>query len=244
MKRVIIALLVSALPLFAQHPPTPPAPTPPEPEKKEQEPRPNEEERRRVEPRPDQRPAQPGAAPVEPSEGKEEKPKWNVANPPLEFSDVPIDTREGTWMSVDVSPDGTEVVFDLLGDIYVIPIAGGEAKALTSGIEWDMQPRYSPNGKWIAFTSDRAGGDNIWYMNRDGSNPRQVSKETFRLLNSPNWSPDSEFLVARKHFTSRRSLGAGEMWLYHRSGGEGVQLTERANDQKDAGEPVFSPDGR
>ncbi|HUP48820.1 MAG TPA: amidohydrolase family protein [Thermoanaerobaculia bacterium] len=147
-------------------------------------------------------------------------------------------------MSVDVSPDGTEIAFDLLGDLYVIPIGGGTARALTSGLAWDMQPRYSPNGRWIAFTSDRAGGDNIWIMNRDGSSPQQVSKETFRLLNSPAWTPDSEFLVARKHFTSRRSLGAGEMWLYHRSGGEGVQLTERANDQKDAGEPVFSPDGR
>lgn len=175
---------------------------------------------------------------------KKEKEKWDVSNPPLEFEEVSIDTREGTWMSVDVSPDGKEIAFDLLGDIYLIPITGGEARALTTGVEWDMQPRYSPNGKWIAFTSDRAGGDNIWIINRDGTDPQQVSKETFRLLNSPSWSPDSEFLVARKHFTSRRSLGAGEMWLYHRSGGEGVQLTEKPNDQKDAGEPVFSPDGR
>ena len=74
-------------------------------------------------------------------------------------------------MSLDVSPDGNEIVFDLLGDIYSLPIAGGEARALTSGVAWDMQPRYSPDGKRIAFTSDRAGGDNIWVMNRDGSNP-------------------------------------------------------------------------
>ena len=67
-------------------------------------------------------------------------------------------------MSLDVSPDGKEIVFDLLGDLYTMPIAGGEAKALTSGIAWDMQPRYSPDGKWIAFTCDRAGGDNIWVM--------------------------------------------------------------------------------
>jgi imidazolonepropionase-like amidohydrolase/Tol biopolymer transport system component len=245
MKRVIAvvttAFLLASPIVIAQQPPVPP--TPPQPERKEQEPRPNEEERRRVEPKPDQRPAQPGAAAAEPSEPKKEE-KWSVSNPPLDFDEVPIDTTEGTWMSVDVSPEGNEVVFDLLGDIYTIPIGGGEARALTSGVEWDMQPRYSPNGRWIAFTSDRAGGDNIWIMNRDGSAPQQVTKETFRLLNSPNWTPDSEFIVARKHFTSRRSLGAGEMWLYHRSGGEGVQLTERANDQKDAGEPVFSPDGR
>ena len=87
-------------------------------------------------------------------------------------------------MSVDVTPDGKEIAFDLLGDLYSIPIGGGEAKALTTGVAWDMQPRYSPNGKWIAFTSDRGGGDNIWMMNRDGSKPKQVTKETFRLLNA------------------------------------------------------------
>lgn len=173
-----------------------------------------------------------------------DKPKWDVSNPPGPGKDVKIDVTSGTWMALDVSPDGKEVVFDLLGDLYVIPIAGGEAKALTSGVAWDMQPRYSPNGRWIAFTSDRGGGDNIWIMDRDGSNLKQVTKETFRLLNSPAWTPDSEFVVARKHFTSSRSLGAGEMWLYHRGGGDGVQLTERRTQQKDTGEPAFSPDGR
>jgi tricorn protease-like protein len=148
-------------------------------------------------------------------------------------------------MSLDVSPDGTEIAFDMLGDIYVIPIDGGEARQLTEGMAWNMQPRYSPDGRWIAFTSDRAGGDNIWVMDRDGSNPRQVTNESFRLLNGPAWTPDSEYIVARKHFTSARSLGAGEMWLYHRDGGtSGLQLTERPNDQKDVNEPVFSPDGR
>ncbi|HPA40018.1 MAG TPA: amidohydrolase, partial [Phenylobacterium sp.] len=173
-----------------------------------------------------------------------EAPKWDVNAPPGPAKDARIDVNSGTWLSLDVSPDGKEVVFDLLGDLYVIPIAGGEAKALTTGVAWDMQPRYSPNGRWIAFTSDRGGGDNIWVMNRDGSDPHAVTKETFRLLNQPAWSPDSEFIVARKHFTNTRSLGAGEMWLYHRSGGDGVQLTKKRTDEKDTNEPAFSPDGR
>ncbi|HEY6051725.1 MAG TPA: amidohydrolase, partial [Thermoanaerobaculia bacterium] len=146
--------------------------------------------------------------------------------------------------SVDVSPDGKEIVFDLLGDLYTMGIGGGEAKALTSGIAWDMQPRYSPDGKWIAFTSDRSGGDNIWVIGRDGKNPLQVTKESFRLPNSPAWTPDSQYIAVRKHFTGTRSLGAGEIWLYHRSGGEGLQMTKRTNEQKDTGEPAFSPDGR
>ncbi|MDP3657208.1 MAG: amidohydrolase, partial [Brevundimonas sp.] len=171
-------------------------------------------------------------------------PKWDVQNPPGPSRDIPIDVTRGTWMSLDVSPDGRTIVFDLLGDIYVMPVAGGEARAIASGVAWEMQPKWSPDGRHIAFTSDRGGGDNIWIMDADGSNPVQVSKESFRLLNQPEWSPDGKFIVARKHFTSARSLGAGELWMYHRSGGGGVQMTERRTQQKDTGEPAFSPDGR
>ncbi len=173
-----------------------------------------------------------------------EEPKWDVSNPPGPHYTANLDVSEGTWLSLDVSPDGREIVFDLLGDLYVIPFSGGEARNLTSGIEWDMQPKYSPDGNWIAFTSDRSGGDNIWIIRKDGTDPKQVTKETFRLLNSPTWSPDGQYIAARKHFTSRRSLGAGEIWLYHRTGGEGLQMTEKPNDQKDLGEPAISPDGR
>jgi imidazolonepropionase-like amidohydrolase/Tol biopolymer transport system component len=174
----------------------------------------------------------------------EEKPKWDVNAPPGASHDAAIDVDSGTWMTVDVSPDGKQVAFDLLGDLYVMPIGGGEAKEITSGVAWDMQPRYSPDGQWIAFTSDRGAGDNIWIARADGSDPRPVTKEDFRLLNSPAWSPDGEFIAARKHFTSRRSIGTGEIWLYHRSGGEGLQMTKGPSEQKDLGEPAFSPDGK
>jgi imidazolonepropionase-like amidohydrolase/Tol biopolymer transport system component len=189
--------------------------------------------------------AQEPAKAGEKGDKEKEKPKWDVANPPYAYDvTIPVDVDSGTWMSVDVSPDGKEIAFDLLGDIYAIPIAGGDARPLTSGIPWDMQPRYSPDGKWIAFTSDRSGGDNIWVMERDGKNPQAVTKETFRLLNSPTWTPDSQYVAARKHFTGTRSAGAGEIWLYHRTGGEGLPMTKRATEQKDEGEPAFSPDGK
>ncbi|MGI2179295.1 amidohydrolase family protein [Shewanella frigidimarina] len=176
---------------------------------------------------------------------EDDKVKWHVnapENAPL--SKIDINVTEGTWMNVNVSPDGEHIVFDLLGDIYQIPIAGGEAKPLAQGIAWQMQPVYSPDGKYIAFTSDEDGGDNIWIMNADGTNPHAITTETFRLLNSPAWSPDSQYLIARKHFTGTRSLGAGEVWMFHVAGGEGVKLTERPNEQKDLGEPAYSPDGR
>ena len=205
-KILALALLLVGLPLFGQQKPKPPAPI-------------------------DRPPSAP--PPTEATQDKEkekEKPKWDVANPPYPFDvNVPIDATEGTWMSLDVSPDGKEIVFDFLGDLYTLPIGGGEAHALTSGIPWDMQPRYSPDGKWIAFTSDRSGGDNIWIMGRDGKNPQQVTKESFRLPNSPAWTPDSQFIAARKHYTGTRSLGAGEIWLYHRTGGEPISAFLRSS---------------
>lgn len=169
---------------------------------------------------------------------------WNVEKPGGPSKVVSFTTNEGTWMNLDVSPDGKEIVFDLLGDIYKMPFEGGIATLLSGGLAFDVQPRFSPDGKYISFTSDREGGDNIWVMKNDGTNKHSVTKETFRLLNNAVWTSDSQYLIARKHFTNTRSLGAGEMWMYHISGGEGVQLTKRKNDQQDAGEPEISPDGK
>ena len=181
---------------------------------------------------------------IQAQEKKEKEKKWDVSNPEGPYKEVSFTVNEGTWMNVDISPDGKEIVFDLLGDIYTIPASGGEAKLLRGGHAFEVQPRFSPDGKKILFTSDAGGGDNIWVMNRDGSNATQITKESFRLLNNATWLPDGEYIIARKHFTSTRSLGAGEMWMYHISGGGGLQLTARKNDQQDVNEPVVSPDGR
>ncbi|KGJ93696.1 amidohydrolase family protein [Colwellia psychrerythraea] len=175
---------------------------------------------------------------------EETTPKWSVNAPQGNFTTADIDVRSGTWMNVDLSPDGKTLVFDLLGDIYTMPASGGEATPLMTDIAWQMQPRFSPDGKYIAFTSDEDGGDNLWIMKADGSEAKAVTTETFRLLNSPAWSPDGNYIVGRKHYTGSRSLGAGEVWMYHKSGGNGVMLTKRPNEQKDLGEPAFSHDGK
>ena len=170
---------------------------------------------------------------------------WDATAAHGPTSTVAFTTTEGTWMDLDVSPDGRTIVFDLLGDLYTLPFAGGKATRLTSGPAFDVQPRFSPDGTRIAFTSDRAGGDNLWIIDADGANPRQVTTESFRLVNGPAWTPDGQYLLGRKHFTSTRSLGAGEVWMYHVSGGSGLQLTKRKNDQQDQGNEIaLSPDGR
>ena len=178
---------------------------------------------------------------------KKAKAEWKVSDPPGEgwnWKNLNFTTDEGTWMSVDVSPDGRNIVFDMLGDIYTMPISGGKATPLRQNIAWEVQPRFSPDGEKILFTSDHGGGDNIWTMDVDGKNAKQITKEKFRLLNNASWAPDGQYIVARKHFTSGRSLGAGELWMYHITGGSGLQLTKRKNDQQDVNEPVVSPDGR
>ena len=88
---------------------------------------------------------------------------------------------EGSWMSLDVSPDGTQLVFDLLGDLYTLPVAGGEALPLTTGMAFDSQPRYSPDGRWVAFLSDRDGAENLWVLPHaseegEDAEPRKLEK--------------------------------------------------------------------
>lgn len=192
-------------------------------------------------PAPETPAAQPAAA-----DAAKKEPAWDVTAPIGPTRTVAFETDEGTWMNVDVSPDGRTIVFDLLGDLYTMPIEGtgsGLATRISSGPAFDMQPRFSPDGRRIAFSSDRSGLWNIWVMNADGSKPSQVSRENRWFVNSPTWAPDGLSIYARKHFVRQRSLGAGEIWQFHVSGGEGLQVTEKNGWQKDAGEPAVSPDG-
>jgi Tol biopolymer transport system component len=105
---------------------------------------------------------------------------------------------EATWMSVDVSPDGTMVVFDLLGDLYTMPIAGGKATRITEGMAFDAQPRFSPDGESVVFVSDRSGGDNVWVQRLDGTDTTQVTQGNNALYLSPEWMPDGEHVVVSR----------------------------------------------
>lgn len=125
-------------------------------------------------------------------------------------------TDEGTWISLDVAPDGRTIVFELLGDLYTLPIAGGTATRITSGPGYDTQPRYSPDGSKLVFVSDRNGSENLWTANADGSQPRIMSRSERTNFVSPTWTPDGQYVITTR---------AGQLWLYHRDGGSGVQMT-------------------
>src|SRR6202023_120128 len=113
-------------------------------------------------------------------------------------------TNEGTWISLDVSPDGKSVLFELLGDLYSLPMEGGEAKPVMTGLPFDSQPRYSPDGKQIVFLSDRDGSENVWIANADGSNPKKLTKDKEAIFASPVWTPDGQYVLA-----SRQNTAAG-----------------------------------
>jgi len=112
---------------------------------------------------------------------------------------------EGTWISLDVSPDGKTIVFDLLGDLYLLPIGGGKASQITEGLAFDTQPRFSPDGESIVFVSDRSGGDNVWTMRLDFTDTTQVTRGNTSQYQSPEWMPDGKHVVVSR--TSRLWFG-------------------------------------
>ena len=178
---------------------------------------------------------------------KQDDKEWNVLKPPFPLSTLDIKTDKTTWSSLDVTPNGKQFVFDMLGDIYISSIKGGQASSLTQDFAWNIQPTVSPDGKRVAFISDRGGLSNVWIMNIDGTDLKQITKEKKNLIHSPQWSPDGEYIVVTKGIMSSRSIPAGEIWLYHHSGGDGFPIKKRVNgkkDQKNIADPRFSHDGQ
>jgi len=161
------------------------------------------------------------------------------------YKDLPLkaertlsfNTKEGTWVSVDISPDGQTLIFDMLGDLYTMPASGGKATRITDGMAYDTHPRYSPDGQHIVFTSDRSGSDNAWIMDLATEETTQITKGDNEWVQSAEWSPDGDYVVVSK---GRRNH---KLFMYHKDGGGGFQLIKAPAGLK-AVEPAFSADGR
>ncbi len=168
---------------------------------------------------------------------KKEKPK-KKKDLPLEVGRrVPIKTNEGTWMSLDVSPDGKTIAFDFLGDIFTMPIAGGKPVQFTKGMSFDSHPKFSPDGSKLLFISDRTGGENIWWFALDKKDSLQVTKGNTDHYQSAEWAPDGNYIVGARGI---RNL---KLWMFHKDGGAGAQLISKPDDLKTV-EAAFGPDGR
>lgn len=170
---------------------------------------------------------------------------WDVTDTAQPFVEATFDLREGTWMSLDVSPDGRTIVFDLLGDIYTMPAAGGEARPILDGPAMQRSPVFSRDGRSIAFISDRGGSDNVWVARADGSEAAPVTHETVDLLTGPAWGPDDDSVAAAWMESSVARLHASEIRLYDLRGGKaGRVLVEAPANRENVHEVEFSPDGR
>lgn len=183
------------------------------------------------------------AIPQEPQkkeEDKKEPPKDGIELPIKPSQKVEFTTEEGTWMSLDLSPDGKTIVFELLGDLYTMPAAGGEAKRLLGGSQYDGMPRFSPDGKKIAFVSDRSGSENLWVIDADGKNPKALTQGRESLVLSPSWTPDGNYVLF-----SRQSGGLGtfSLQMVDVRGGSGVSIVRAVPGSNRMG-VVASPDGR
>ena len=150
-----------------------------------------------------------------------------------------FDLTEGSWISLDVSNDGKLIVFDFLGDIYTLPILGGDALQLTKGLPFDSQPRFSPDGKSIVYVSDESGGENVWTINLEDKKKKQITEGNSNAFQSPDWSPDGNYLIASKLSGSNQH----KIWMYHIDGGSGTALITEPNSRRLV-EGAFSPDGR
>ncbi|MET7332214.1 amidohydrolase family protein [Nonomuraea sp. NPDC005650] len=167
---------------------------------------------------------------------------WDIAATGQPAREVSFTTSEGTWMSVSVAPDGSAVVFDLLGDLYSVPAEGGTATLLQGGPAMHRMPSVSPDGAEILYLSDADGFDNLWACGIDGSNPRQLTWETDMLLTDPVWGPDGRSVIAPAMFRAHRRLFSSQIRLFE-GPGQGRLLVDVPASGRDVLEPALSPDG-
>lgn len=159
---------------------------------------------------------------------------------------VEYSTTEGTWISLDVSPDGKTIIFDLVGHLYLMGIGGGSATAITSGMPFDSQPRFSPDGKKIVFVSDRSGSTNVWISNTDGSGAKQITSDANSMFVSPSWTSDGRYILVSR-MKPKAYLSGLELRMYDVQGGSGLAVgPERAEGQpeKNVVGAISTRDGR
>lgn len=145
-----------------------------------------------------------------------------------------VRVTEGTNFAVAASPDGTQLVMDLQGTLWLLPAAGGAAEALTDGLGDDRLPDFHPDGDRVAYQSYRSGTWDIWQLELPSGEPERLTTTGFDDR-EPAWSPDG----ARVAFSSDRG-GTYDIWLLDVATGETTPLTSGLGNES---QPAWTPDG-
>lgn len=155
---------------------------------------------------------------------------------PVAKATVSIELRQGTNISASVSPDGSQLVFDLHGMLWILSSNDGSAEPITN---WDLEatrPVWSPKGDLIAFQAFRGGSFHVWTVRPDGSG---LTQRTYGEHDDrePAWSPDGTRLAFA---SDRAQLGSYDIWSLDLSTGGLFRWTDSAAEEY---EPAWSPDG-
>ncbi len=136
----------------------------------------------------------------------------------------------------DVSPDGKLVAFSYLGDVWVAEAVGGTARQVTTNPAHDLGPVFSPDGRWIAFSSNRHGSYNVFIVPLQGGPPRRLTFDSDNDMVT-GWSPDGKQVL----FASTRGVAFPPAFQLYAVPVEGGMAHRVSAD--DGREGVYSPDG-
>ncbi|HEX6982300.1 MAG TPA: amidohydrolase, partial [Balneolaceae bacterium] len=174
------------------------------------------------------------------SESRADAIEYSSSELPLESArTVHLETNEGTWLSIDIHPSGEKIIFDYMGDLYELPIEGGEARQLTDGMAFDSQPQYSPDGTKVVYISDRSGGDNVWILNLETMEADQRTHGNNYRMQSPIWTPNGKYIIAARAGVRN---GLHKFHMYHVNGGSGIEFMDTEERIKTIGAAFGSND--